>query len=352
MFLRNLHGILRCFLLATACLAFANTQLAVAQDRVVTELEQHLATYEGYADDVRESAQSVLKSQLAADESPAEIANGVLGKISAAYDAGLACYENGEVQEAITHLSPLSDSDDALLRTAASYLLARCHLENEDHESAYPLLTADDGKEEPAVSLYQSDRLFLRAICESKLLMRDKAMESFAEFMRSYPDAPERLRVTAWRQLEILTQVEEGSLVDVYQKMEYSRRRLAKARTNEPTQTQQNATISILDKLIEEAEEREAVSESESKKEGKGKKGGKPKPGGGGKEGPGGGSDDKTPMKTVRQVQQGTTRTPWDQLRDKKRDAKALAAIKDKYPARYRALIEQYYKSLQEEADQ
>lgn len=343
MFQRQLHCLV-------FCLAFANAGLTLAQDQVITELQQHLADYDGYTDEDREAAQAYLKAQIADDLSTDEIVNSVLGKISNEFTAGLESYENGDTDDAITQLSTLTESDDVFLRSASRYLLARCYLENEDHESAYDLLKSDNDDGQSPLSLHESDRIFLRGICESKLLMREKAKESFAEFMRSYPNAPERLRVTAWRQLEVLSLVEEGSLVDVYEKMEYARRRLAKARTNEPTQTQQKASIAILDKLIEEAEEREAVSESESKKEGEGKKksGGK----GGSKQGLSGGADDKTPMKTVRQIQQGTTRTPWDQLRDKKRDAKALAAIKDKYPARYRALIEQYYKSLQEEGDE
>ncbi len=67
-------------------------------------------------------------------------------------------------------------------------------------------------------------------------------------------------------------------------------------------------------------------------------------------EGPGGNpTNDLSPFETVRKVQQGTKRTPWDHLRNKQRDARALAAIKEKYPARYRELIEQYYRSLQED---
>lgn len=328
-----------------------NVALSQDMDRQLKELQEHVASYDGYSDDTRQVAQAELDSKLEDDWSTSEIVNSVLGSISKDYATALTAYESGDTDNAITSLSGLKESDDAFLRTAARHLLVRCFLENEDHENAYSLLTSERDDPGSAPTLHQAETFFLKGICEAKLLMREEAMESFAEFMRTYPDAPERLRVTAWRQLETLALVEEGSLVDVYQKMEYSRRRLAKARTNGPTQTQQNATIDILDKLIEEAEEREAVSESESKKEGEGKEKSKSKSGGGGKEGLSGGGDDKTPMKTVRQVQQGTTRTPWDHLRDKKRDAKALAAIKDKYPARYRALIEQYYKSLQEESD-
>lgn len=330
------------------CLSLTGLALSQTPDDVLSEFREHLADYDGYSKDDRQTATAKLKSQQEDNAPSSEIVATVLGTINEDFAAGVTSYQDGEVDAAISRLQPLVESKDSFLRSEARFLLARCLLENEDHENAYPLLA--ENKEVP--SLHSGDSLFLRGICEAKLLKREEAIETFAEFMRSYPDASERQRVTAWRQLEILALVEEGTLVDVHQKMEYSRRRLAKARTNEPTQKQQTASIAILDKLIKEAEQREAISESESKKEGEGKKSQAKSEGkGGGKEGPGGGADDKTPMKTVRQVQQETSRTPWDHLRDKKRDAKALAAIKEKYPARYRALIEQYYRSLQEEAE-
>ena len=337
-----------CLLGLLVCLFLTGSALSQTQDDELRRFREHLAEFDGYSKEGQQTAIAELKTQVADGASPTEAMDNVLAVLNKNFATGLTSYQDGDVEAAIPHLQSLVESKDPFLCSESKYFLARCFLENEDHENAYPLLTEVDN----FVSPRRGECLFLRGICEAKLLQREKAIESLAEFMRSYPNASERQRVTAWRQLELLALVEEGSLVDVHQKMEYSRRRLAKAKANKPTQQQQSAAIAILDKLIKEAEEREALSESESEEETKGKKSqAKAKPKGGGKEGPGGGADDQTPMKTVRQIQQETVRTPWDHLRDKKRDAKALAAIKEKYPARYRALIEQYYRSLQEETD-
>jgi hypothetical protein len=42
------------------------------------------------------------------------------------------------------------------------------------------------------------------------------------------------------------------------------------------------------------------------------------------------------------------TRNAWDVSRDRERE-KVLAGLKGKFPDRYRKLVEQYYKDLQEE---
>lgn len=330
------------------CLIFTGSALSQAQSPhdALRAFREHLEKFDGYSAEDRQAGETELESQLRNDSGPKQAISSALGAIHKDFAGGLASYQDGKATAAIATLQPFAKAKDPFLSSEARYFLARCFLEKEDHENAYPLLA----RVKDAPSVRAADMLFLRGICEAKLLKRKEAIESFAEFMRTYPDASERQRVTAWRQLEILALVEEGTLIDAHQKMEYSRRRLANARANKPTQEQQKATIAILDKLIKQAEEREAVSESKSKKESKGKKKSQSKSkGGGAKEGQGGGADDKTPMKTVRKVQQNAERTPWDHVRDKKRDAKALAAIKEKYPARYRALIEQYYRSLQED---
>jgi hypothetical protein len=39
-------------------------------------------------------------------------------------------------------------------------------------------------------------------------------------------------------------------------------------------------------------------------------------------------------------------------LRNKKREEKAFAALKTQFPARYQRLVEQYFRSLQDEQEQ
>ena len=307
----------------------------------LTKYREHVA-----ASELSQNVRSEIDELLDADktDSTEDVLSSAIAISHKGFLAALESYEDGKIDVATKQLAVLADSDSEFVASEAKYLLARCLVEQNDHEAALPHL-------KDLSPVRAATGLFLRGVCQANMLDREAAIESFAQFMRDHPSASERQRIAAWRQLELLSLIEEGSLVDVYQKMDYARRRLALERANEPTQTRQKETIGILDKLIEQAEEREAMSESESKKESQGKKKAGSKAGkGAGKEGPGEGTDDKTPMKTVRQVQQGAEATPWDHVRDKKRDAKALAAIKEKYPARYRALIEQYYRSLQEEA--
>ena len=63
---------------------------------------------------------------------------------------------------------------------------------------------------------------------------------------------------------------------------------------------------------------------------------------------PGGNSRNEN-GRVVRRRYEGP-QSPWSRLRDRQRDP-AFSAIKEKFPARYQKLIEQYYKSFQSEGE-
>ena len=54
----------------------------------------------------------------------------------------------------------------------------------------------------------------------------------------------------------------------------------------------------------------------------------------------------QNPPRVVRRVR-GAAESAWDDLRKRDRGADALGALKSKYPARYKMLVEQYYRSVQ-----
>ena len=89
------------------------------------------------------------------------------------------------------------------------------------------------------------------------------------------------------------------------------------------TRQQQDKVIDILAKLIKEAEERECNCRGGSK-----------------------GIDSDT----VKRLTRGGPQSPWSRLREKDRDP-VYSAIKEKFPARYQQLIEQYYKSFQDDGE-
>ena len=112
--------------------------------------------------------------------------------------------------------------------------------------------------------------------------------------------------------------------------------------------------------------ERAAMTKEAEDKECNCKGGGKPKPGskpgkgsegesqakgeGQGQQGTSGGGSKGTDSDTVKRLHRGGPTSPWSQLRDRERDP-VFNAIKEKYPARYQQLIEQYYKSFSDESD-
>ena len=340
--------LIACLLWAIGCSIFCGVLGAEDRLNLIRAFQAHIADNRTFSDDQKQMATKRLNALVADDPNSAELIADVLVELNEDFATGFASFRSGSFGEAIVRLKMSNDSEDPYVSGESKFYLATSYVLEDDHESALPLLSAANFKKTP----HTADALFLLGVCQKNLLQHPEALQTFTDFLRNYPSASDRQRNAAFMQIEQLLQIEAGSLADIYQKMEFSRRRLARARANEPTQTQQKEAVAILDQLIKVAEEKEAVSESENKKEKEGdKSGSKSKGKGGEKEGSGEGSDDKSDAKTVRQVQQGVERSPWDFMRDKKRDAEALGAIKEKYPARYRALIEQYYRSLQDETE-
>jgi hypothetical protein len=167
------------------------------------------------------------------------------------------------------------------------------------------------------------------------------------------------MKIGAWRQLEQLKLIEDGTLSDVFAKMEFSRRRLALEDSGKPTQEEQKKIVAILEQLIKEAEEKEC----NCKGGGSGK--GKPKPSNGSKPGEGEGEgkpsaskpgesgkgSNQTDQAALERLTRKGPSSQWSNLRDKDREA-VFNALKQKFPGRYKELIEQYYKSFEQDGDE
>lgn len=259
------------------------------------------------------------------------------------------------LQDAVTRLGKLRDAKDPYLAADAAYFLARAYMLDERYEDALPLLEDATGKNADK-TVRGGESLFLRGVAYGQLIQRKEAMECLKRFLDLYPDAPERMRVGAFRQLEALKLYEDGTLTDVQFRMEFSRRKLSLEDAGETTREQQKKIIDILAKLIKAAEDKESSSKGSGKpkpgqKPGKGGEGESQAKGEGqGQEGTSGGGSKGTDSDTVKRLHRGGPTSPWSQLRDRERDP-VFNAIKEKYPARYQQLIEQYYKSFSDEND-
>ena len=323
---------------------------------------------EGFIAAVKEnkelSAETVQKAVDAAetlkaeeDARPLAITEG-LREIYPDFRAALTALGEENLAGANAALGSLATSADPYLAAEASYFLARVKLLEERYEQALPLLAALETKyaEKTARS---GEALFLKGVAQGQTLQRADAAKTLRRFIEEYPHAPERMKIGAWRQIEQLKLIEDGKLSDAQFRMDFSRRRLALEDAGEETQGEQKKIVGILETLIKEAEDREASGKGSGKGKGQGKKQGKAGEGEGqgeGKQGEGkqggntGGGSKGIDSDAVERLHRGGPQSPWSQLRDKDRDP-VFNAIKEKFPGRYQQLIEQYYKSFEEDQD-
>lgn len=257
---------------------------------------------------------------------------------------------------AIVTLTKLRDSADPFLAADATYYLARAYLLDERFEEALPLL-GDLQTKWADKTVQGGEVLFLKGVAEVALLKHQEATATLGQFLREYPDAPERMRVGAMRQLEQLKLFQEGTLSDVQLRMDYSRRKLTLEDTGTDTRQQQDKIIDILSKLIKECEEKECnckgggSGSGQKKSQGKGSEGESQAQGEGqGQQGNSGGGSKGIDSDSVKRLHRGGPQSPWSHLRDKDRDP-AFSAIKENFPARYQQLIEQYYKSFNDDSE-
>jgi len=255
---------------------------------------------------------------------------------------------------AIVGLTKLRESSDAYLAADSTFYLARAYLLDERFEEALPLL-ADLQSKFAGNTAAGGEVQFLVGVAQAALLKHADAIASLEKFIANYPDASERMRVGAFRQLEQLKLYQEGTLSDVHLRMDYSRRKLALEDTGSETRQQQEKVIDILAKLIKECEERECncrggSGSGQAKKQGKAGESEGQGQGEGSQSGESGGGSKGIDSDTVKRLTRGGPQSPWSRLRDKDRDP-VYSAIKEKFPARYQQLIEQYYKSFQDEGE-
>ena len=272
------------------------------------------------------------------------------------YGEAVAASDDDELEQAVAQLTPLLSDEDKYLSADATFFLARTYMNHRRYEDAIghlEKLTSSLGD----FSVHQGPAQYFLGLAQAGLLKKDEAYKSFAKFLNENPNAPERLRVSAWRQSQKLNQIEDGKLEDIHWRMDFSRRRLDQQQTDQSTQQQQDQIVKMLSKLIKEAEKKEASgSPSNTKKPQRNqpkpnqqaqKKPSAPKPSQKGKQG---GSSSQPNGKAVVKNYDESPASPWSRLRDRSRDP-ANNAVKEKLPARYRDIVERYMEAANGDAE-
>lgn len=326
----------------------------VASEQVIARFMQDALTAKGLSAEQRTTMLTELDA--ATKEGAGDFAlTRALVAAHPSFSVALGKFADEEFADAIKLLTELSKSDDAYLAAHAEFYLARAYMIDERYEEALPILDKLAGPAKADKTLSAGEALFFKAICHDKLLERTEALVAFATFLRQNPNAAERLLIGAGMKVEELKLLADGSLWDVTERMDFSRRHLDQAKTANPTQKQQETIIVMLDKLIEEAE----------KKENSGGGGGGGGGAGGQGQGPGG---DRSGMPSapatestapegsakigdLHRINRGSAADTWGDLK-KKEKQDVINAFKAKFPSRYRQAVEEYYKGLQEGKDE
>lgn len=344
----------------TACLmvsCFCVYSSAASPDDTVKVIDKFVVSIQANKAVSEEQKSKILKTVQAMRDyefdRPLAITEG-LCELYPEYAKALELMGEEDLGPAIASLGKLSKSEDAFLASESVFYLARAYMLDERYEESLPLLQQVGSKWRDQ-TVQAGNALFLEGMANSRLLKRTEAIGALERYIKENPSASERTRVIAWRQLEQLKSLKEGTLSDVYDRMDFSRRHLKLAKTGDDTQHQQDQIVSMLDTLIKEAEEKECKacqSQSKCKKcgkkdcqgqcEGEGEGEGKNK---------GKGGTSKNPDGVARKTYNNGPQSPWSKLRDRERDP-VYSAIKERFPARFEHIIEQYYKSFQAGADQ
>ncbi|MEX2213623.1 MAG: hypothetical protein WD768_05820 [Phycisphaeraceae bacterium] len=326
----------------------------VSQDEVISRFMQHTLQSKAVPAETRVLILSELDAA-AKDQAGEHTLTRVIVAVNPELSKALADFADEDFTKAVASLKNLSKSEDTYLAAHADFYLARAYMVQEKFEDALPILDKLAGAERSDLTLHAGEALFYKGICHDKLLERVEALISLATFLRQNPDASERLTVGAMHKVEELKAMIDGSLWDVENRMDYSRRRLDLEKPDDPTQKEQKNIIVMLDKLIEEAEQKENGGGGSGSGGGQGQGQGS---------GPGGqrngvpsspatqstAPEGSAEIGALHKVNRGSGADSWGDLK-KKEKQDVINAFKAKFPSRYRQAVEEYYKRLQEGDD-
>ncbi len=205
-------------------------------------------------------------------------------------------------------------------------------------------LTADGGSDLENYTYASAEIAFLKGFCLLGALEYGLAAETLDGFLRDYPDAPQRLTISARQMLAELTNLELGEIGEVVDLMGFSRRRLRDADSGESLQEKQQRILDLLDRLVKDAEK--AEKSSRKKQQSSGGSGSQNKS----KQSQRGAQESQLPggkMKdgVLRNSPRANPAEMWGAMPPAERE-RVLQALRDSFPRRYRQLVEQYYEEL------
>ncbi len=314
-------------------------------DETVEAFVEHVRQSESFAEEAKAFVIRIWEER---DEEglPGSFIAESLAVLSPAFRSGLDAYDEEQFERAYELLTALSDGEDPYLAANATFLAIKALVAQEKLVEARERLEVFL-KDPTAVDLYTvhaAEAAYLRGYLALQDLQYHEAFMAFNSMLERYPEAGQRLRVSARQILAELRRRRPERIGDVADLMAFAGRRLGHLDTGARVQERQQRAIDLLDQLIEEAEQRE---QSGGGGGGGSSSGGTPR---GGQSPsnpmpdsalPGGGGEDMQ-LRSRRQARPGEA---WGGMPPAERE-RILQQLRDSFPSRYRQLVEQYYEEL------
>ena len=238
--------------LAVALVATSLTFAAADENKSIDSFIAHVEKLDSLSADRKTAIKNKVKELAADPYSKADAITEGLYEIYPAYKKAISTDDESSV---VKQLQPLADSSDKFLAADAMFYMSRSLLNQENFETALPML--EKLAKMNGYTLHADNALYFTGIAQSNLLKNKAAIASFSRFLKEADNAPERLRVAAWRKIEELRSIKSGQLKDIHQRMVFSENRLKKEKSGEVTQDQQRKIVKMLAKLIKEQEKKE-----------------------------------------------------------------------------------------------
>jgi tetratricopeptide (TPR) repeat protein len=239
----------------------------------------------------------------------------------------------------------LRTSDDPYLKTYATYRLGLAEMNRERYEDAETAFRAVLNSDEMRkFAGCDTEAYFYRIICLGQMREKEQALAAIEAFEKDFPEAPERFKKAVEQVKNELMQEWESPLYDLAGRMNHVANEIGKGDTGAETQGKQKEIVSIIEELIKRQEEQEGQGQGQGKGNNGSPRGNQrsSNPANKSQAPPGASRNGDLRPKPDRKA--GET---WGEMRDKERD-EVLQALKEKFPDRYRELLEQYNKALAE----
>lgn len=272
-----------------------------------------------------------------------------LAQLHADFAVALAAFDADSIAEAEASVQPLLAHADPYVQANAAYLYLRVLAAQGRFEELDAWLAGDPQRitQIEHYSPFGASAHLLQGLARAKTLRDDPAAASLTQLAARYPSLPGALRLEA-RQLRLeIERRERGNLGEVASMMTYLADRLAARDVGDKVKSRQADVLALLDKLIDQTQQQEQQARSQSQAQGGARSGQAP-------------SDPQQP-KTESSAPEGAGRigdlgampktSPaemWGKLPPAERE-RILQSLRERYPSRYRELVEQYYRSLAEE---